>query len=476
MSDQEFDKRFEDAAGEQDFLFSMSSWEEAEAMLDRNDPTRVDAAVANAASSFEVGEATTAGFEAAMGQYSALKARRRRRKAVVYWSAAAGVLALLTIGAVNWFDTADALEETPIPAVEQAAEETTAPTTDSEQEEAPATFELDDASGSLTGTSTSEGSVTETSADLGSVTDQENSNSRVIEGMASGSIDGSGTPPVAAESMGAEAQSDASHMAAAPVEKGETESDDRALATKVDLEKLNASTFNVALVDAGPQGSGAAPSDFVLPPEKKGVGPEGEHDWALIAAGRSMRLADVPDGFDITNYSPEFGLRYAHHLDDRFSWEAELTGYLIAGTQGSVTFARTVYGMGAATQVRYIKADQSVQLEMPVRVRYRFANRHFMTCGFGVTYMLPTQVQVSEELHEWYDVESLGSYETYGYVHGMRRWNVSWSAGYQWRISDRLALNTAVNYYLLDRDLLDSEALAPVPWQVRVGVHYSLFR
>ena len=465
MSDQEFDKRFEDAAGEQDFLFSMSSWEEAEAMLDRNDPARVDAAVASAASSFEVGEATAAGFETAMGQYSALKARRRRRKAVVYWSAAAGVLALLTIGAVNWFETSDNLEDTPIPAVEQAAEETTAPA-ESEQDEAPATFELEDPSGSLMETSVEEGSVTE----------QENSNSRVIEATASGSIDGSGTPPVAEESLGAEAQSEASLMAVAPVEKGEAESVDRALATKVELEKLDASMFDVSWVGAGPQGSASAPSDFVLPPGKKGVGPEGEHDWALIAAGRSMRLADVPDGFDITNYSPEFGLRYARRLDDRFSWEAEFTGYLIAGTQGSVTFARTVYGMGAATQVRYIKADQSVQLEMPIRGRYRFANRHFMTCGFGVTYMLPTQVQVSEELHEWYDVESLGSYETYGYVHGMRRWNVSWSAGYQWRISDRLALNTAVNYYLLDRDLLDSEALAPVPWQVRVGVHYSLFR
>ncbi|MCE2496218.1 MAG: hypothetical protein J4F31_06550 [Flavobacteriales bacterium] len=474
MSDQEFDKQFEDAANEQDFLFSMSSWDKAEAILDRNDPRCVDAALAAGIASADF-QATEAGFESAMSRYSAMKTRRRRRK-FAWWTGAALVAILLTIGGMQWIgggDTAIAPATTPASTTEKneesGIEEPTRKSIEVESKSEPNAHEIagDAALEQSSGTQADE-------KDLPSG-----------QNLPANTLNPPTTASIEDKTGGVELATNGSIDN--PAEMPAVDVVEHTLPLLPDaVSECNLPNYLVELEAIEPR---AIPtdenndvqqilvnSDFDVPASKKGVSPEGVHDWALIAAGRSMRLADVPDGFDLTKYSPEFGVRYARRLDDQFSFETELTGYFIAGTQGSVTFARSVYGMGEATQVRYIEAGQSLQLEVPVRIRYRLADRHFMACGLSVTYMLPAQVKVSEELQEWYDVEQLDSYQTYGYVYGMRRWNISWSVGYQFRLNEHLSLNTAVNYYILDRDLLDSEALAPVPWQVRVGVHYSLFR
>ncbi len=467
MSDQDFDKMFEDAANEQDFLFSTDSWDEVASMLDRNDPKRVDVAVAQGieGASFE---ATEAGFESAMGTYAQIKSKRRR-KAIFYWSSGAVVFLMLAWFAINPLLPSNSATTPTIEFENERIEATPSENINEEGKDAASEIEV------LSGPSDESSLMDEESiAPLGETTETKERSTSVVEpAQANGNKAGNAEPPSTAIALTEDDSNRASPGSNKQVDAENNEPFAREEALKSTLEKKNAVPVDVAETNNSwiPQSG-----EFVLPASKKGVGPEGQNDWGIIVGGRSMRLKDVPDGFDITKYSPEVGVRYARRLNDLWSIETELTGYMIAGTQGSVSFARVVYGMGEATQYRYIESDQSLQLEVPVRLRYRFGGRHFVTGGMSATYMLPTDVRVTEEIEEWYGTESLGSHSSFGYVYGMRKLNISWTFGYQFRMSDRLSLNTAVNYYMLDRDLLDSEALVPIPWQIRVGVHYSLFR
>jgi len=463
VSDQDFDKMFEDAANERDFLFSTDSWDEVASMLDRNDPKRVDLAVAQGieGASFE---ATEGGFESAMGAYAQIKSKRRR-KAIIYWSSGALVALLLAWFALGPASSLNDASTTPIDF--EKKEKVSAPV-ELNTEEGQQAPEIEQATGE------SSVKTPEPIAPLGETTEMKERSTSVVEpAQANGNEAGNAEPPSPAIALIEDESNRASPGSNKQVDAENNEPFAREEALKSTLEKKNAVPVDVAETNNSwiPQSG-----EYVLPSSKKGIGPEGQNDWGIIVGGRSMRLKDVPDGFDITKYSPEVGVRYARRLNDLWSIETELTGYMIAGTQGSVSFARVVYGMGEATQYRYIESDQSVQLEVPVRLRYRFGGRHFVTGGMSATYMLPTDVRITEEIEEWYGTESLGSHSSFGYVYGMRKLNISWTFGYQFRMSDRLSLNTAVNYYMLDRDLLDSEALVPIPWQIRVGVHYSLFR
>ena len=476
MSDQDFDKMFEDAANEQDFLFSTDSWDEVSSMLDRNDPKRVDAAFAQGIEGATF-EATEAGFESAMSTYAGIKSKRRR-KAIAYWSA--GVLAILLL---SWFSltpnakrVVDPVQESP--KMERFENEilettTTANPNDEETENAIKSDPVDQTK-AFDETVPEEESIepigSETTPKERSINTGAGSGNSVATPLQDADQGGENSPSLIA--ITAEPQR--------PDAEGvfeDSQLDSERTANELE-EFINLDVQDPVGIEVSETSASWTPQtgEFVLPESKKGVGPEGLNDWGIIVGGRSMRLKDVPDGFDITKYSPEVGVRYARRLNDLWSLETELTGYMIAGTQGSVSFARSVYGMGEATQYRYIESDQSVQLEVPVRLRYRVGGRHFVSGGLSATYMLPTDIRITEEIEEWYGTESLGSETSFGYVYGMRKFNLSWTLGYQFRLSDRLALNTAVNYYMLDRDLLDSEALVPIPWQIRVGVHYSLFR
>jgi hypothetical protein len=476
VSDQDFDKMFEDAANEQDFLFSTDSWDEVSSMLDRNDPQRVDAAFAQGIEEAHF-EATEAGFESAMSTFARIKSKRRR-KAIAFWSSGVFAVLLLTWYVLKPSTLIETESDHSGPKMELNTNEvrTTEPIETPNKSEIESAFEnvrIDQKE------ATEEAPVSEGAIEpLGSEIKAKETRSNRL-----GDADNErARKPVTTDNK--IVHPDASFVASertlnsleeerANKREPVNQSSNREPSEQTVIDFIEPNLMVVSRPDLSwiPQSG-----EFTLPNARKGVGPEGLNDWGIIVGGRSMRLKDVPDGFDITKYSPEVGVRYARRLNDLWSLETEFTGYMIAGTQGSVSFARTIYGMGEATQYRYIESDQSVQLELPVRLRYRIGGRHFVSGGVSAAYMLPTDIRITEEVEEWYGTESLGSQTSFGYVYGMRRFNLSWTLGYQYRLSDRLALNSAVNYYMLDRDLLDSEALVPIPWQIRVGVHYSLFR
>ena len=196
--------------------------------------------------------------------------------------------------------------------------------------------------------------------------------------------------------------------------------------------------------------------------------------WSLVLAGRSMRLADVPEGFNISDYSPEFGVGY--RLMDTHNWfvNAELSGYWVAGTLGKVTFARKVVGFGDAKEYRYISAEQVMQLELPVHFNWKLSPSQSVFVGVNQTYMLPTAITVEEERVDWFGIVEQSEKVETGYIYGMRRYNVALSAGVLADLWPSFGVHGGVSYYFLDRDLLDAEALAPIPWQLRFGIHYRI--
>ena len=196
--------------------------------------------------------------------------------------------------------------------------------------------------------------------------------------------------------------------------------------------------------------------------------------WSLLAGGRSMRLTDVPEGFDISKYSPEIGVSY--QIYDRKDWtlEAEVSAYWVAGTLGKVTFARKIAGFGDATEYRHISADQVMQLEFPIRFSWKLSPHQSWFVGLNQTYMLPAAVRVEEETVDWYGVAARSEKVETGYIYGLRRYNVALNTGFSRNLLPKMAVQAGLSYYFLDRDLLDAEALAPIPWQLQFGIRYRI--
>lgn len=452
MKEEDIDKLFREAAEKQEFLFSTGAWERAEAVLDSN--AGIDTPFVKASESYNPPNATptSAGFAQVLQQQS----RSRRSALFIRWGSVAAVFMALfaTVSYMGWESASTRRPENSMPQ-DGAPYGTTAPkTTHSAADRTPIE------------------NLTEES---------EVSNEGVLAGETGAALRSVGASEV--REMNANQQTDRV-PASVLADRDET-------VQEIALERRPYAVLPVlfadlpvrypTLIESAPPGDAAefvsseqnpAPADQNLFMDRLARKPMS--NWSVVVAGRSMRLTDVPEGFDISKYSPEIGVEYRLMDKPKWSLNAELSGYWVAGTLGKVTFARKVAGFGDATEYRYLSADQAMQLELPVYFNWNVSPRQSIYVGVNQTYMLPTEVTVEEETVDWFGTVERSEKVQTGYIYGLRRYNVALSAGISAELLPSVGVHGGVSYYFLDRDLLDAEALAPIPWQLRFGIHYRI--
>ena len=452
MKEEDIDKLFREAAEKQEFLFSTGAWERAEAALDST--AGIDTPFVKASESYNPPNPTptSAGFEQVLQQQS----RSRRRVLFLRWGSVAAVFMAL-LSAVNYLSWENASTRGPEKNIPQqgtpygtSAPKTIHPASKNSPELNP----------------TEEPAVS-------------------VEGGLAGET-GAALPSVGASEVGAMNANQQTDRVPASVlaDRDETVQEIALERRPYAVLPVLFADFTVrypTLIESEPPGDAAefvsseqnpGPADHALFMDLLARKPVS--NWSVIVAGRSMRLTDVPEGFDISKYSPEIGVAYRLMDKPKWSLNAELSGYWVAGTLGKVTFARKVAGFGDATEYRYISANEAMQLEFPVYFNWKVSPRQSFYAGVNQTYMLPTSITVEEETVDWFGTVQRSEKVQTGYIYGLRRYNVALSAGISADLLPSVGVHGGVSYYFLDRDLLDAEALAPIPWQLRFGIHYRI--
>jgi hypothetical protein len=216
---------------------------------------------------------------------------------------------------------------------------------------------------------------------------------------------------------------------------------------------------------------GNAPlSEFRFPVRPK----DSRHSLGLSLGGTLIRNFRR-DGF---NLGPVVGLTYEYSLSSRLRLSSGLLLRNRAGLNSSLGFVSSTYSFGREDVTVALQPLSLQQLELPLQLSARLAQRHYLSLGGNVAYLLGVRSRISTSASSQLGTTLLSEENAWGYRQLYTDWELSLSLAYRVYLGRGLNLWLEYQHGLTDLspDVVWNHTQKDRSRQLRLRLSLDLFR
>ncbi len=178
---------------------------------------------------------------------------------------------------------------------------------------------------------------------------------------------------------------------------------------------------------------------------------ENEH-YVAVVGGTSLSKSYLNDGsFGAQRAFQTAGLRYVRSLSNNISLQTGLMYYATTGDGIELNYGGKIYGFGSTQTSQTVKPRSMHYLSLPIGIKYRLTEQHGLRLGGEIAYLMNVRSELTETAtNRNGDAFVLSSKKEWGYYGGLKDYDASLYAGYEFKPLPNFSISANAQYGLVD--------------------------